>query len=110
MIEHEPFGNARLIKLVGQLNSGNAASAEADVLALIDRGERRLLADFSLLDYISSAGLRVMLVAAKRLRQEGGKLVLCGMQPQVKEVFQISGFLNILDVTNTRQEALAHFA
>ena len=55
----------------------------------------------------SQPGLRVVLVLAKRLKQERGRLVLCAMQPHVHEVFDISGFLAILDVQATRQEALA---
>ena len=58
------------------------------------------------LSYISSAGLRVVLVLAKRLKQAGGKLVIYGMQPHVREVFDISGFLAILNVTATRNEAV----
>jgi stage II sporulation protein AA (anti-sigma F factor antagonist) len=65
--------------------------------------------DFAGLDYISSAGLRMVLVVAKRLKQESGLLVLCGMQPHVHEVFDISGFLAILNVEPTRSEALARF-
>ena len=68
---------------------------------------RQLVLDFAALDYISSAGLRLVLVLAKRLKQERGRLVLCAMQPHVHEVFDISGFLAILDVQATRQEALA---
>lgn len=106
MLQHEPLDNARLIILSGQLNSGNAGTAESDIVALIEQGQHRLLFDFTQLDYISSAGLRVVLVAAKRLKPVSGKLVLYGMQPQVHEVFQISGFLNILDVVETQEEAL----
>lgn len=107
MIAHEALANARLISFTGQLNSGNAASAENDILGLITQGDRKLVFDFSNLDYISSAGLRVVLVAAKRLKPEGGRLVLFGMQPQVREVFDISGFLNILDVAESREDAIA---
>ena len=50
---------------------------------------------------------RLVLVVAKRLNQDGGKLVLCGMQTHIREVFDISGFLAILNVVETRAEALA---
>ena len=70
---------------------------------------RQLVLDFAALDYISSAGLRLVLVLAKRLKQAGGKLVIYGMQPHVREVFDISGFLAILNVTGTRAEALEQF-
>ena len=79
------------------------------MLALVDGGTKNLILDFAGLDYISSAGLRMVLVVAKRLKQESGLLVLCGMQPHVREVFDISGFLAILNVEPTRSEALTRF-
>lgn len=108
-IATEITATATIIPLQGQINSANAAAIEAGVLALVDGGSRNLVMDFTALDYISSAGLRMVLVVAKRLKQEGGTLVLCGMQPHVREVFDISGFLAILNVEPTRTEALARF-
>ena len=67
----------------------------------------RFVVDFSQLAYISSAGLRVLLMAAKRVKTENGALILCGMQDHIQEVFEISGFLQILTVAGTRQEAEA---
>lgn len=102
----ESTASATIVPLQGQINSANATAIEADVLTLIDGGAKHLVFDFSALDYISSAGLRMVLVTAKRLKQDGGKLVLCAMQPHVREVFDISGFLAILNVEPTRAEAL----
>lgn len=105
----ESAAKAQIVNLQGQINSTNAATTEAEVLALVDAGHKNLLLDFSALDYISSAGLRLVLVVGKRLRKDGGKLVLCAMQPHIHEVFDISGFLAILNVTHTRSEALELF-
>ena len=105
----ESAANAQIVALQGQINSTNAAPLEAEILALVAAGQKNLLLDFSALDYISSAGLRMVLVIAKRLKQDGGKLVLCSMQPAIREVFDVSGFLAILNVTATRSEALASF-
>lgn len=106
-IAPETTAQATIVPLQGQINSANAAALEAQLLTLVDGGVRQLVLDFAALDYISSAGLRLVLVLAKRLKQERGRLVLCAMQPHVREVFDISGFLAILDVQATRQEALA---
>lgn len=100
---------ATIVSLQGQINSANANGLEAEVLTLCDSGVKQLVLDFTALDYISSAGLRMVLVIAKRLRQEGGQLVLCAMQPHVREVFDISGFLAILNVEATRADALTRF-
>jgi len=109
-IAYQTIGDVEAVSLDGQLNSSNAAAVETEMLALLAKGARRVLIDFSRLDYISSAGLRVVLVVAKRLKQAGGQLVLSGMQPHIREVFDISGFLAILDVVASREEALARFA
>ncbi len=108
-IATEATEQAHIVSLQGQINSANAAGIESDVVALVDGGAKNLVLDFSALDYISSAGLRMVLVVAKRLKAEGGQLVLCGMQPHVREVFDISGFLAILNVEPGRAEALARF-
>lgn len=100
---------AHIVSLQGQVNSSNAATVEAEVLAVVQQGAKNVLLNMTELSYISSAGLRVVLVLAKRLKQAGGKLVIYGMQPHVREVFDVSGFLAILNVTATRAEALEQF-
>ena len=108
-IATESAANAQIVSLQGQINSTNAASTEAEILALVTAGQKNLLLDFAALDYISSAGLRLVLVVAKRLKQDNGQLLLCGMQSHIREVFDISGFLAILNVADTRTEALTRF-
>ncbi|OZI33066.1 anti-anti-sigma factor [Bordetella genomosp. 1] len=106
----EKHGEILVVAPEGQINSANAAAVETDLLAQVEKGERKIALDLGRLDYISSAGLRVVLVLAKRLKQGGGALVLCALQPHVREVFDISGFLAILNVTETRADALAKLA
>ena len=106
----EKIGDTLVVSLEGQINSGNASAVEADLLAQLDKGEQGIVLDLTNLNYISSAGLRVVLLLAKRLKQNGGALTLCGMQPHVHEVFDISGFLAILAVAATREEALQRAA
>ncbi|MEZ5608583.1 MAG: STAS domain-containing protein [Burkholderiaceae bacterium] len=108
-IATETTASATVVLLQGQINSANAAGLEAEILALVNHGAKALVLDFSALDYISSAGLRMVLVLAKRLKQDAGQLVLCAMQPHVREVFDISGFLAILNVEGSRADALARF-
>ena len=61
--------------------------------------------DFAGIDYISSMGLRSVLMAAKRARQQTQRLILTGLQPHVREVFEISGFLSILEVAPSFDQA-----
>ena len=107
--QYEMHAEVLVAHLVGALNSTNSAQVEAELLRRLDQGTNQLLIDLSALDYISSAGLRVVLVAAKRLKRSAGMLVLCGVQNQIRETFEISGFLNILTVADTRAQALERF-
>jgi stage II sporulation protein AA (anti-sigma F factor antagonist) len=110
-IKQETTG-ANVLVLIpeGRLDSNTVAEAESDLLARIEPGDRRVVLDLAGLDYISSAGLRLVLLAAKRLKQAGGRLALCGLRPQIREVFEISGFVSILTVVGSRQEAEAAVA
>ena len=70
---------------------------------LIGDGAPRLAVDLSKLEYISSAGLRVLLVVAKKVQQAKGKVVLFGLAPNVREVFSISGFDQIFSIRARRR-------
>lgn len=91
----------------GRLDATTAPALQEKLVGLIDAGNHRMLLDFSGLDYVSSAGLRVVLIAAKRLKAVGGRLALCGMKPHIKEVFDIAGFSTMLSIYAGPAEAAA---
>jgi anti-anti-sigma factor len=99
--------NTQVITLRGRLDSSTSAEFESQALGSLTADQPRLVISFSELNYISSAGLRVILILAKKIRQTHGRLALCEMSPAIREVFDISGFLSILTVRNTQAEALA---
>ena len=72
---------------------------------MISAGTQRLIVDLSHLDYVSSAGLRVFVLAAKQLRSTDGKIVLCSMKDHVREVFDLTGFSSIISIYASRDEA-----
>ena len=76
----------------------------------INSGERHLIVDFSRLDFISSAGLRVALLATRALQASQGRIVLCAMRKHIEEVFRISGFDRIIVIKESCQAALDVFA
>lgn len=76
----------------GRLDSNTASQLEEKLEALLAEKEQKLLIDFSHLDFISSAGLRVLLWGMKTLRAAKGRLALSSLKENVKEVFDISGF------------------
>ena len=98
--------NYSVFKLNGRLDSNTAMGFEQKLFECIEDGNQRLILDFKDLDYISSAGLRVILKATKNLKNVDGKLVLCAMQDYVKEVFEISGFDSFLPIVPTFDDAV----
>ncbi|SMH40913.1 STAS domain-containing protein [Mesorhizobium australicum] len=103
-ITFERVGNATVASLQGRLDSSNSSTVETELFNQL--GDGGFVLDVSKLDYISSAGLRVVLVVAKRLKQSGSAFLLAGMQPHIRDVFEISGFLSLLAVAENRDEAL----
>jgi anti-anti-sigma factor len=93
-------------KIDGRLDAKTASEAEAAVKAVLKEGRRQLLFDLSGMDYISSAGLRVILMAVKELRSKKGKVALCALTPYVKEIFDVSNFSSIIPITDTVETGL----
>jgi anti-anti-sigma factor len=108
-ISIEDLQGATVLRFAGNLDTSTAPEAELSFNRLIEGGRTKLLVDFGPLDYISSAGLRVLLVAAKRLGAGGGKLRLCGLNDFVRQVFDTSGFSTILQVFEREEDALRGF-
>jgi anti-anti-sigma factor len=97
-------GGARVAALRGRLDSATAPAAETRLLEMLAGGDR-VVADLGEVTYVSSAGLRVLLKAAKMARIAGGGFALAAPQPPVREVLEISGFDKILAIHPSRTEA-----
>jgi anti-sigma B factor antagonist len=104
----EELEQVKLIRLTGRLDAATMQLVENEFLGLIDQGIRLYLFNLGELDYISSAGLRVMLLSVKKTRAVSGKIALFGLQDNVHEVFQISGFTSIFPIFRTQEEALQY--
>ena len=94
------------LSLSGRLDTTTAKAFEDRILAHIESGQRRIAIDLAELEYISSAGLRVFLLAAKRLDAAQGRIALCALTEPVREVFDIAGFIPIFAIYDSLQEAL----
>ena len=99
----------RVLSFQGNLDTNTSPEAESQINDLIEAGAQKLLVNFEKLDYISSAGLRVLLATAKKLKPGDGDLKICCLNQTVQEVFDISGFSTILSVTSSEEEALGAF-
>jgi len=101
-------GDIALVLVDAKFDTSTSGEIGQKLIDLIDSGSKKMLVDFSKTEYISSAGLRVMLVVAKRLQQGGGKMTLACMKPFVFDVFKMSGFDRIFDICDTKEKALAN--
>jgi anti-sigma B factor antagonist len=108
IIEENQSG-INIFKLNGRLDSNTSQGFEKKIFQAIDDGSKNMVIDFKDLEYISSAGLRVILKATKALKREEGKMMLCDMQDYVKEVFEIAGFDSFLPIVSTMDDALQAF-
>jgi anti-anti-sigma factor len=109
-IQHVDQNGIAIVSPAGRIDTTTSGSVEERICQLVDGGRRNLLVDLSGVDYISSAGLRVFLVLAKRMRDLHGTLVLSGMTDPVRQVFQLAGFMPLFRVERTQEAALAAFA
>ena len=100
-------GEIRLVDLSGRMDTGTSHEAETEINKLLEAGHGKIIINLSGTDYVSSSGLRVLLVSAKKIAAMKGKLKICQPNEVVKEILEISGFSTILDVRATEEEALS---
>ena len=108
-IQHSNRDGVTIVSPAGRIDTTTSASVEEAMRQAVDRGTRDLVVDLAAVDYISSAGLRVFLVLAKRMRDLRGRLVLSGMTEPVRQVFQLAGFMPLFRVEPTQEAALSTF-
>jgi len=105
-IVEEKAGDVLIVTLKGRLDTNSSKEAEKQILDRIGAGEHRLVIDLAELDYLSSVGLRVLLLAAKRMKAVQGQLAVCTLKPEVATIFDIAGFAAIFRILATRDEAV----
>jgi anti-sigma B factor antagonist len=103
----ETQGGATIVTVSGRIDSGNAKQFEEALMQKLGTVGNSVLLDLSGLQYISSAGLRVILLAAKQQQAKQSGFALCSLAPMIKEVFEVSGFNRILGIYPDRENALA---
>jgi anti-anti-sigma factor len=102
----ETEGEITIAMMVPRFDAFTANDVETALRELIAKGTKKIVCDFSQTEYVASAGLRVLLSAAKSLQKSGGQILMVSMKPYVREVFEISGFTQIFKVFDSKDEAL----
>ena len=95
-----------IAKADGRVDSSNSREFHSELEAVVADSDSALVLDFEDVSYISSAGMRVILLTAKSLQKSGVKFVLCSMNDSIREVFKISGFDRIIDIHDSQPDAL----
>lgn len=89
-----------VLSVAGRLDSNTSGEFEDLLLERIRSGKRKLVLDFQALEYISSAGLRVLLKATREVKAQGGKMVICQARDYIQEVFDLSGFTAVFSLSS----------
>ena len=105
-IKEEKQGDVMIVTIDDHLDTAAAPAFEQRLLGLIDGGERKVLIDCGPLQYVNSAGLKVFLLAAKKLEQANGQFIICSLGPSVMMIFEMIGFTRIMKIVPTREEGL----
>jgi anti-sigma B factor antagonist/stage II sporulation protein AA (anti-sigma F factor antagonist) len=105
-IELEEIEHRVILRLDGRLDASSAPILERKIASLIDEDHFYLILDFSRVDYLSSAGMRVLLSATKKLKSKKGNLILFSLVEDVEEVVKMAGFDKILHICPSEKEAL----
>jgi anti-sigma B factor antagonist len=108
-INIKELDGVNVVEFSGNLDTNTAPEAENQINGLLDGVVSKILVNFENLNYISSAGLRVLLATAKKMMVTGGDLKICSLNSTVQEVFDISGFSTILSLAANETDALAAF-
>ena len=106
-INQENVNGIAVLTLKGRLNVTTTPDLEVAFNKLLADGVSKVVVDCRELEYISSAGLRVLLAAAKSFKKVSGQISLSAMSANVRQVFEISGFTSIFPIFASREEALS---
>ena len=109
-INHKEENGIIFLAFKGRLDGSSAVEAEETINTIFKGENNRLLFDFEFLEYLSSAGLRVVLGAAKEIKRRDGKFVLCSLNSYVKEVFEVSGFGAIIPIADSVEAGIKEIA
>ena len=109
-LQTERFGDTLVAKTGERVDGANARDFQVALEAAIDTNDSAVIIDLEQLSYISSAGLRVILLTAKSLRSRNANFAVCSLLDTIREIFEISGFDKIITIHDSRAEALADFS
>ncbi len=106
-LREDRVGGVTVVEVRGRVDSTTAPALGERLTATLDAPERRVVLDLTQLEYISSAGFRVLLLAARRAEEARSRFVLCGVSGKVRQLFDLGGFLDLFPISASRDDAIA---
>lgn len=104
----EEKGDVVVVRIQGRLDAASSPQLEKKVNAIIDSGHFKIILNFAGVEYLSSAGMRLMLSVSKKLKHLEGKVVACSINDDVMEVVKMAGFHQVLELYPTEEECFNH--
>ena len=95
-----------IFSIVGRLDSNTSTELDKRIVTSLENGSHHIILNCKQLDYITSAGLRVVVKTAKKMKSGEGKLILCSMEDYVREIFEIAGFDRFLPIVPSLDDAM----
>ena len=105
-LREDAVGDIKVVEVLGRIDSTTAPTLGERLSGMLGV-HKALVLDLRQLEYISSAGFRILLLAAKHADAKGSRLALCGMSPKVRQLFDLGGFLDFFTVSASRDDAIA---
>lgn len=107
-INQKIINSIPILMVSGRIDAATSKDLESALNGLIEKNNITIVIDLAGVEYISSVGLRVMLAALKKVRPKQGDVMLTGLQPFVREVFEITGFTKLFSIYPSQEEAISH--
>lgn len=107
-IEVEEKGEVVVLRLHGRLDAASSPQIEKKINSIIEAGHFRLILNFAGVEYLSSAGMRLMLSVSKKLGHLEGKMVACSLHDEVMDVIKMAGFQEVLEIYPSEEECFQH--
>jgi anti-sigma B factor antagonist len=104
-IHTETINSVTVVEMLGELDSMSAPGVQDEVLLLANPGSKILL-DMSRVTYMSSAGLRTLLILYRRINENSGKIILVGLNEDIQDIMAITGFLDFFEIVESRNLGL----
>jgi anti-anti-sigma factor len=104
----EEKGDVVVVRVQGRLDAASSPQLEKRLNAIVESGHFKMILNLSGVDYLSSAGMRLMLSVSKKLKHLEGKVVACSLNDEVMDVIKMAGFHQVLEIYPSEEESFNH--